>query len=104
MTPDIGRPFGIYPRTLRMPKFWHTYVITCGDFVLIVEPVNKLDPTERRTRHRKSGILSYLPVWPTFFVFNLALLYPSDPKPIKGRNLTPDQARLLRTIKDLVCL
>ena len=32
--------FGIYLRTPRTPKFWHTYVITYGDFmvILIVEP------------------------------------------------------------------
>ena len=32
--------FGIYLRTPRTPKFWHTYVITYGDFIVIpiVEP------------------------------------------------------------------
>ena len=32
--------FGIYLRTPLTPKFWHTYVITHGDFtvILIVEP------------------------------------------------------------------
>ena len=32
--------FGIYVRTPRTSKFWHTYVITYGDFmvILIVEP------------------------------------------------------------------
>ena len=28
--------FGIYLRTPRTPKFWQTYVITCGDFILIL--------------------------------------------------------------------
>ena len=30
--------FGICPRTSRTPKFWHTYVITYGDFIAIAEP------------------------------------------------------------------
>ena len=32
--------FGIYLRTPRTPKFWYTYVITYGDFkvIIIVEP------------------------------------------------------------------
>ena len=29
--------FYLCPRTLRTPKFWHTYVITHGDFMVIVE-------------------------------------------------------------------
>ena len=34
VTPDI---IGICPRT---PKFWHTYVITYGDFMVIVKPLD----------------------------------------------------------------
>ena len=30
--------FGISPSTSRTPKFWHTYVITYGDFMVIVKP------------------------------------------------------------------
>ena len=30
--------FGICPRTSRTPKFWRTYVIRYGDFMVIVEP------------------------------------------------------------------
>ena len=36
MTSDMF--FGICSRTSCTPKFWHTYVITCGDFMVIVEP------------------------------------------------------------------
>ena len=38
MTPDMF--FGICPHTSRTPKFWHTYVITYGDFMVIVDPCN----------------------------------------------------------------
>ena len=31
--------FGICTYTSRMPKFWHMYLITYGDFVIIVEPI-----------------------------------------------------------------
>ena len=37
MTPDICF-FDIYPCMPCTPKFWHTYVITCGNFMVIVEP------------------------------------------------------------------
>ena len=30
--------FGICPRMSRMPKSWHTYVITYSNFMVIVEP------------------------------------------------------------------
>ena len=30
--------FGICPLMSCMPKFWHTYVITCSDFMVTVEP------------------------------------------------------------------
>ena len=30
--------FGICPRTLLTPKFWHMYVMTYGNFMVIVEP------------------------------------------------------------------
>ena len=36
MTPDMF--FGICPHTSRTPKFWHTYVIADGDFMVIVNP------------------------------------------------------------------
>ena len=35
MMPDMF--FGICPCMSRMPKFWHTYMITCGDFMINVE-------------------------------------------------------------------
>ena len=36
------------------------------------------------------------------YLFNLVLLYPNDPKPIKGRNVTPEQDRFLKRKKDEV--
>ena len=38
MTPDMF--FGICPHTSRTPKFWHTYVIAHGDFMVIANPCN----------------------------------------------------------------
>ena len=31
-------PFGISPHMSCMPKFWHTYLILYGNFIVIVEP------------------------------------------------------------------
>ena len=36
--------FAIYARTSRTPKFRHAYVITFGDFMVIVEPRNNFSP------------------------------------------------------------
>ena len=70
--------FGIFPSTSRMPKFWHTCVMTYGDFVYIyiIFPINKCT----KEKYIKNFLTPFYILWIAFSCLKAA-------EPLGGDNL-----------------
>ena len=72
--------FGIFPSTSRMPKFWHTCVMTYGDFVYIyiyiIFPINKCT----KEKYIKNFMTPFYILWIAFSCLKAA-------EPLGGDNL-----------------
>ena len=109
MTPDICF-FDIYPCMPCTPKFCHTYVITCGNFMVIVDPWKFQKNVKNTWRYYRFievyhkwrsydvWFLRYKTQWIKFFVI-LGHFLPFDPpNNLENQNFEKMKKKLLRGI------